>query len=130
MLTKRLSDFELEVLQYLWRLKRASTPEIHQEIAAGRDVAYSTVRTIVDRLERKGAIGRLPQEGRAVIFQPLITRAEVSLPLAKKFVQNVFGGDSRPLLSHLLDDEALNAEDLAYLESVIRKRKSELSHDD
>lgn len=130
MLTKKLSDFELEVLQHLWGLKQASTPQIHREIAASRKVAYSTVRTIVDRLEQKGAIERLPQRGRAVIFQPLITRAEVSLPLAKRFVEKVFGGDSRPLLSHLLDDEALNAEDLAYLESVIQKRKSELSNDD
>lgn len=130
MLTKKLSDFELEVLQHLWRLKQASTPEIHDEISASREVAYSTVRTIVDRLEQKGAIERLPQRGRAVIFQPLITRTEVSLPLAKSFVEKVFGGDSRPLLSHLLDDEALNAQDLAYLELVIQKRKSELSNDD
>jgi len=130
MLTKKLSDFELEVLQHLWRLKQASTPEMHDEISASREVAYSTVRTIVDRLEQKGAIERLPLKGRAVIFRPLITRAEVSLPLAKKFVEKVFGGDSRSLLSHLLDNEALSAEDLVYLESVIQKRKNELSYDD
>lgn len=128
MKTKKLSDFELEVLQHLWRLQQASTPEIHREIAASRDVSYSTVRTIVDRLEQKGAIERLPHKGRAVIFQPLLTQTEVSLPMTRRFVERVFGGDSRPLLSHLLDNEPLDADDLEFLESVIARRKSELTN--
>jgi len=128
--TKKLSDFELEVLQHFWRLKRASTPDIHRNITKERDVKYSTVRTIVDRLERKRAIERMPHQGRAVMFRPLLTKEEVSLPMTRKFVERVFGGDSRSLLSHLLDNEALDAEDLAYLESVIARRKSELTDDD
>lgn len=130
MTAKKLSDFELEVLQLLWRLEKSSTPEIHREIATKRDVKYSTVRTIVDRLEQKKAIKRLPQQGRAVVFKPLLTKTEVSLPMTRKFVERVFGGDSRPLLSHLLDNEALSTQDLEYLESVIAQKKSELSDDD
>jgi len=130
MLSKKLSDFELEVLQHLWRLEQASTPEIHREISASREVNYSTVRTIVDRLERKGAIARLGHAGRAVVFKPLLTNTQVSVPMTRRFVERVFGGDARPLLSHLLDDEALSSEDLAYLESVIARRKSEIKNDD
>lgn len=125
----KLSDFELAVLQHLWRLKQASTPELHREIAKTRDAKYSTVRTIVDRLERKCAIERVAHQGRAVVFKPLLTEADVSLPMTRKFVERVLGGDSRPLLSHLLDNVALDSEDIAYLESVIARRKSELDDD-
>ncbi len=130
MKTRKLSDFELEVLQQLWRLEQATTPEVHKQIAAKRDVKYSTVRTIVDRLEQKGAIERLPQAGRAVVFRPLLSRKDVSLPMTRRFVDRVFGGDSRPLLSHLLGNEPLNTEDLDYLESVIARRKKDLADDD
>ena len=127
---EKLSDFELEVLQHLWDLKQASTPELHRKISKIRDVKYSTVRTIVDRLERKQAIELVAQKGRAQVFRPLLSKADVSLPMARKFVDRVFGGDSRPLLSHLLDNTTLDAEDIAYLESVIARRKSELDDDD
>ncbi len=127
---QKLSDFELEVLQHLWRLKQASTPELHRKIAEDRDAKYSTVRTIVDRLERKRAIERVAHQGRAVVFRPLLTKADVSLPLTRRFVERVFGGDSKSLLSHLLDSAALDSEDIAYLESVIARRKSELDDDD
>ena len=126
---KKLSDFELEVLQHLWRLEQASTPELHREIAITRDVKYSAVRTIVDRLEQKRAVERIARQGRAVVFRPVLTKAEVSIPMTRTFIQRVFGGDSRPLLSHLLDNEPLDAEDIAYLESVIARRKNELDHD-
>ena len=127
---KKLSDFELEVLQLLWRLEKASTPELHRELGEDRDVKYSTVRTIVDRLERKGAIERVAQQGRAMVFRPLLTKSDVSVPMTRKFVERVFDGDSLPLLSHLLDNARLDTDDIAYLESVIARRKSELNDDD
>ena len=130
MSSQKLSDFELEVLQHLWDLKRASTPELHRKISESRDVKYSTVRTIVDRLERKQAIEQVAQQGRAQVFRPILTKADVSLPMTRRFVERVFGGDSRPLLSHLLDNAALEAQDIAYLESIIARRKNELDNDD
>lgn len=122
----KLSDFELEVLQLLWQLKEASTPELHQVIAAGREVSYSTVRTIVDRLEQKGAIERSAQEGRAISFRPLFVEAQVSKSLVQTFIQRVFAGEPRPLFSHLLENESLTEEDINYLESLLAKKKGEL----
>ena len=123
----KLSDFELEVLQLLWRMKEASTPQLHQVIAGGREVSYSTVRTIVDRLEQKGAIERSAQEGRAICFRPLFAEAQVSKSLVQTFIQRVFAGKPRPLLSHLLENESLTEEDIDYLESLLAKKKGELA---
>ena len=126
----RLSDFELEVLHLLWQFGEASTPELHQAIAAERDLAYSTVRTIVSRLEKKGAIERGDQKGRALSFRPLITQEQASRSLIKSFVQKTFGGQSLPLLNHLLEAEALSHEDIEYLETILARRKRDLVQGD
>ena len=127
MINTKLSDFELEVLQLLWQMKEASTPELHQVIASGREVSYSTVRTIVDRLEQKGAIERCAQEGRAISFRPLFAEDQVSRSLVQTFIQKVFAGKPRPLLSHLLENESLTEEDFSYLESLLARKKGELA---
>ena len=127
MTNTKLSDFEFEVLQLLWQMNEASTPELHQVIAGGRDVSYSTVRTIVDRLEQKGAIERCAHEGRAISFRPLLGEAQVSKSLVQAFIERVFAGKPRPLLSHLLENESLNLDDVRYLESLLAKKKGELA---
>ena len=128
--TRKFSDFEYEVLQHLWRMGESSTPELHREVAATRDVKYSTVRTIVDRLEEKRAIKRTAQDGRAVVFRPVVKEQDVAIPMLQRFVDKMFGGDTRPLLSHLLDNETLSADDIAYLEAAIANRKKALRQDD
>jgi BlaI family penicillinase repressor len=122
----RLSDFELEVLHLLWQFGEASTPELHQAISTERDLAYSTVRTIVSRLEQKGAIERCDQKGRALTFRPLISQEQASKSLIKSFVKKTFAGKSRPLLNHLLEAEALSREDIEYLESILARKKRDL----
>src|SRR4029077_10981099 len=59
----RLSEFELEVMAHFWRDGELSAPALFERIGAEKGVAYSTVKTIVDRLEKKGAIERA--EGQA-----------------------------------------------------------------
>lgn len=119
----KLSDFELEVLQLFWQLEQASAPEIHKKIQSNRNVTYSTVRTIIDRLEQKGAIERFDQSGRAIIFRPAVAQSEVSKPLLRAFIKRVFGEDTRPLISHLFEYESLDDNDIKYLESLIAAKK-------
>lgn len=119
----KLSDFELEVMQLLWVSGEASAPHLHQEIAAKREVAYSTVRTIVDRLVAKGAIAAAGRSGRTVLFRPVITEQEVRAPLTRRFVERVFGGQTRPLLSQLVENEALSDADIRYLQKLLEDKR-------
>ena len=119
-----LSDFELEVMQLFWQLGEASTPRLHKEISKKRDVSYSTVRTIVDRLEKKDAIQRKTMDGRAISFQPKLEQEKVSYSLVKNFVRRIFSGESRSLFSHLLEDESLDEDDIKYLESLLARKKN------
>ena len=119
------SDFEVEVLQVFWKLGNLTAPEVHEHIQAKRQVAYNTVKTIVDRLEKKGALKRVRKYGRTILFEAVVEQDEVTKPMLQGFLDRLFQGDRRALLSHLLKEEELSREDVAYLESLVREVKGE-----
>lgn len=121
-----LSDFELEVMQLFWEMKEATAPQIHKIIEQRRDAKYSTVKTIIDRLEKKQSLKRFKCEGRTIFYSPLTEKNNVRTPLIKDFINRVFLGKSRPLAAHILEQEELNLEDIEYLESVLKERKKDL----
>lgn len=113
-----LTRFELEIMQVLWDLERASVREIHEKISDRRRPAYTTVQTIVRRLEDKGAVRRLRKIGNALIFEPAITRSSVRGRLVMELLQ-LFGGSARPLMAYLAETGKLNLEDLRELEALV-----------
>ena len=119
----KLSEFELEVMNLLWLQKESTAPKLHREIIKTKDVTYSTVKTIVDRLEKKTAIKRTTNIGRTIVYSPTIKQESLQKPLIKKFIEKVCAGNSRLLLNHLLEDEKLSDDDIDYLQSIINKRK-------
>lgn len=121
-----LSDFELEVMQLFWRMDEATAPQIHKIIEKKRDVKYSTVKTIIDRLEKKQSIKRNRTQGRTIYYTAINEIQSVRKPLIKDFINRVFLGNSCPLAAHILEEEELNLEDIEYLESVLKERKKEL----
>ena len=115
----RLSEFELDVMTHFWSDRELSAPELYERIGAERGVAYSTVKTIIDRLEQKGAIDRVANRGRTIVYSPTIKRERVRKPLVKAFLRRFFGDDLRPLFAQLLQDEKLSGEDLEYLRKLV-----------
>ena len=118
-MTIRLSEFELDVMAHFWSDRELSAPELFQRIGPARGVAYSTVKTIIDRLEEKGAIERVANRGRTIFYAPLIKRERVRKPLVKTFLRRLFGNDLRPLFAQLLQDEKLSQEELEYLRRLV-----------
>ena len=115
----RLSEFELDVMAHFWSDRELSAPELFERIGAARGVAYSTVKTIVDRLEQKGAIQRVANRGRTIVYAPIIKRERLRKPLVKTFVRRMFGNDLRPLFAQLVQDEKLSEEELKYLRELV-----------
>jgi len=115
----RLSDFEIDVLTRFWEHDRLSAPELFREIGETRGVTYSTIKTIVDRLEDKGAIRRVDTAGKTIIYSAAVTRERVREPLVKSFVGRMFGKDRRPLFAQLLRDEKLSDDEISYLRQLI-----------
>lgn len=121
-----LSNLELDVMRLIWRDKEAIVPDLHRELERDRGLTYSTVKTIVDRLEEKGAIGRIRTYGRTILYGPLIEESALAKPMVKDLLRRLFGGEARPMISHLLNEAELSSEDLAQLEQLIAQKRKDM----
>lgn len=110
-----LSRFELEIMEILWKLGEASVRDVQEAIQERRRPAYTTVQTILSRLEEKQAVHRTRKVGNALLFAPLVERAPVHRRLIDDFL-GLFGGSARPLVARLLETGQLTLEDLKALE--------------
>ena len=119
----RLSDFELDVMTEFWREGELSAPALFERLGAERGVTYSTVKTIVDRLEKKGAIKRSESRGRTILYTAAVSQDRVRRPLVRSFVRRVFGDDRRPLFAQLFREEKLSDEELDYLRRLIEQAR-------
>lgn len=118
-----LTGTELEVMQAVWRLGETTAPDVHEAVRSDRLVSYSTVKTMLDRLEKKGAVRRVRQEGRTIVIDAAVAPEAVEASMLDRLVNGLFGGDRRPMFTRLLRDEALTADDLEFLERLIQERK-------
>ena len=117
-----LSRFEWQCLKLLWERGEASAREIHGDLDHGP--GYSTVRTILQRLEDKGAIRKTHRREKAWIYRPAVSRARMIRREVKRFLDAVFDGAAIPLVSHLAEMDALGLEDLQALERILDKGRS------
>jgi predicted transcriptional regulator len=119
-----LTRFEIEIMQVLWSLERASVREIQEKLSDTRRPAYTTVQTIIRRLEEKGAVRRLKKIGNALIFEPVVARKAVHGRLITELLQ-LFGGSARPLMAHLAEMGKLDLEDVRELENLLAEQKGD-----
>lgn len=116
--TVKLTRFELEMMDALWRLGAASVREIQESLPEKRRPAYTTVQTIVYRLEGKGAVRRTKKIGNAHVFEPLVSRQSAYRRVVDD-VLDLFGGSAQPLMSHLVETGKLSLEDVRALEETL-----------
>jgi BlaI family penicillinase repressor len=117
----KLTPFELEIMNVLWELRKGSVREIQELLPAARRPAYTTVQTIVYRLEEKGALRRLRKIGNAHIFEPVISRDQAHHRLISDLLE-LFGGSVRPLMAHLVETGKLTLQDIRELEKTLESR--------
>ena len=124
----RLTRLELEIMRSLWDLEQASVREIQENLPEKKRPAYTTVQTIVRRLEEKNAVRRLKKIGNALIFEPAVSRKAAHGRLISELLQ-MFGGSARPLMAHLVEMGKLNLEDVREVEAWMMKQQKEQSGD-
>ena len=116
--TVKLTKFELEVMHVLWDLRSASVREIQEQLPEKKRPAYTTVQTIVRRLEEKSAVRRVKKIGNAFIFEPVVSRNATHNRLITELLE-LFGGSARPLMAHLAEAGKLTLEDLREMETLL-----------
>jgi predicted transcriptional regulator len=97
----KLTKFELEVMKAVWELGPASIREIQEKLPEKKRPAYTTVQTIIYRLEEKGAVRRVKKIGNAHIFEAAVTKKSAHRRLINELL-DLFGGSARPLMAHLV----------------------------
>jgi BlaI family transcriptional regulator, penicillinase repressor len=116
----KLTRLELEIMQYVWDLGEAAVREIQEAIPRAKRPAYTTVQTILTRLEEKGAVRRTRKIGNAHLFEPAITRKGVYERLIGELL-DLFGGSPEPMVSHLVETGKLTLEDLKHAEEQLKR---------
>ena len=116
----KLTRFEVQIMDVLWNSGPASVREIQEALPAGGRPAYTTVQTMVTRLEAKKAVRRVKKIGNAYIFEALITRSTAMRRVIDELL-GFFGGRSQPLMAHLIEAGKLTLEEVKEAEQTLRK---------
>jgi BlaI family transcriptional regulator, penicillinase repressor len=116
----RLSKAEMRLLEQYWKLGTCSVREVLESLPQDERVAYTTVQTLVYRLEQKGALRRVKKIGNAQLFEPVIDRGAFRSGLVRELL-DLFGGSPRLLVSNLLESGSLTLKDLKVLQEAARK---------
>ena len=120
----KLTKFELEVMKAVWELGPTSIREIQEKLPEKKRPAYTTVQTIIYRLEEKGAVRRVKKIGNAHIFEAAVTKKSAHRRLINELL-DLFGGSARPLMTHLVETGKLSLEDVRELESDLLKQQDD-----
>ena len=121
---KELTQRELEVMHVFWTAGQSTVADIRDQMAAaGRNLAYTTVATLVRILTEKGFLEQINSE-RPFQYQPMRSFEEVSRNLVGDLVDRVFHGSREQLLVRLLAERRLTAKERAALEAILREKKS------
>jgi BlaI family penicillinase repressor len=122
MLKPKISRFELELLEQLWKLGPVSVREIQESLPEVKRPAYTTVQTMIYRLEEKNAVRRVKKVGNAHIFEAVVTRRAVYRRLIDDLL-DLFGGSPAPVMAHLVDSGKLSLQDIRAAELALKRQE-------
>ena len=119
----RISDAELHVMEVLWAATGPLTAtDVADRIEAGRGWSLATVKTMLSRLVAKGALTH-GEDGRRYVYSPAIERDSYVGGESRRFVDRLFGGRLSPLVARLAEEDALDPDDIAAIEAILKELK-------
>lgn len=118
-----ISDAEWEVMKICWLKSGPCTAnEIVKALEQSTDWKPNTIKTLIGRLVKKGAIG-FQEEGKAYLYTPLVAEEECIKAESKSFLTRVFGGAIKPMLVTFLQEEKLSQDEIEELKQLLEARK-------
>lgn len=123
----RLTELQLEIMNVLWR-GEASVGDVRNALRPDRDLAHTTVATLLSRLEKRGVV-RHRADGRQYMYAAAVEAARVQRSVMSDLsdlLDRLFGGDVTHAVSHLLAESDVDAKDLARVRELIEAKEAEL----
>jgi BlaI family penicillinase repressor len=118
----RLSRLEIQIMETLWKRGEASIRDMREAFPEKKRPGYTTVQTMVYRMEAKKVVRRVRKLGNFHLFAATVSRDAVQRRLVDDLLA-MFGGQSRPVVSHLIEAGKLTLEDVRYAEKTLKKLK-------
>jgi predicted transcriptional regulator len=120
----KLTKLELQIMETLWTGGEASIREMQEAFPEDGRPGYTTVQTMVYRLEAKGVVRRVRKVGNFHMFAATVTRDSAERRLVDDLLA-MFGGQSRPVVAHLIEAGKLTLEDVEFAERTLKGLKGE-----
>jgi|SRR5688572_1987063 BlaI family penicillinase repressor len=116
-----LSDLQLMLMRVFWSKPSATAAEVVADLRTSRPLAHTTVATLLSRLEKRGLL-IADREGRQVSYHAAVSRQEVRRSMVSALLAGLFDGEARGLLSHLVDQRSIGAEELAEVRAALARK--------
>jgi predicted transcriptional regulator len=118
---KLLTEVELEIMNAVWRLGECTVKEVQGALPPGRDLAYTSVATMMKILEQKRIL-KGHKKDRAHTYTPLVAREEYEAQTLRHLAQNVFQGNPSSMVMRLLSESKLSPDELKAIEKLLQER--------
>ena len=123
-MSTQLSGRQLAIMRVLWERGEATVAGVQEALDLERPLAYSTVATVMSRMEKKGLITHRA-EARVFYYRPVLTEDRVGSSMVGDLVERVFGGSPSQLVSHLLASDHVDASELERIKRLVSQHKNE-----
>src|SRR5215510_262208 len=119
--SEHLTRLEMEIMNVLWETGPASVQTVQQRL--GRDLAYTTVQTMLNVLVRKKKVARSLKD-RAYYYRPVVSREKVAGHAIKDLIDRLFGGSAESLVMSMVESRHITPEKLAKLNRIIKDKEA------
>jgi len=114
----RLGDLQLKIMQILWARAGATVAEVHGALTGERDLAYTTIATMLRKMDARGLV-KHRLDGRSFVYRAAVGEEAVSQGMADHLVDRLFEGSLSDTVHHLLTTREVSREELSKLEKMI-----------
>jgi BlaI family penicillinase repressor len=118
----RISESEWQIMALVWEHPPVAAAEVVEKLSRQKGWHSRTIRTLLDRLARKGAL-KITREGKRYLYDPLISLEECVRSESRSFVDRVFGGEPASMLLHLVKETKLSREEIRELKKVLSEKE-------
>ena len=115
-----ISEAEWQVMKACWAGSPVTAQAIIDRLGAQADWHPKTVKTLLNRLVKKRALG-FKKEGRAYLYHPLVAEKDCVTAESKSFLDRVFGGSLQPMLAHFVENKNLSPKEITGLKRLLKK---------
>jgi predicted transcriptional regulator len=124
--SKHPTDLELEILKVLWAAGPCSVKQLQEGLAGSRELAYTTVTTMLTIMANKGFVRKQPR-GAGHVYEALIPRHEATGNMLRDLIDRVYDGSTLAVVQSLLETTDLDADELAAIRRLVNRKAKEQS---